>query len=56
MRRCAQDDSYSLKKRLVKEGILKELCIPLQSGINVSVLGSLDLFVAFVDPQNMDAD
>ena len=34
MRRRAQDDPCP-KKRLVKEGTLKELCIPLQSGINI---------------------
>ena len=34
MRRRAQDDTYP-QKRLVKEGGLKELCIPLQSGINI---------------------
>ena len=34
MRRRAQDDSYP-QKRIVKEGTLKELCIPLQSGIDI---------------------
>ena len=34
MRRRAKDDTYP-QKRLVKEGTLKELCIPLQSGINI---------------------
>ena len=34
MRRRAQDDSYP-QKRKVKEGTLKELCIPLQTDINI---------------------
>jgi len=59
MRRRAQDDTYP-QKRAVKEGRFKDLRIPLQIGINKSVLGPLDLFRIFldlfVDPKNVDFD
>jgi len=34
MRRHAQDDTYP-QNRVVEETMLNELCIPLQSGINI---------------------